>query len=104
MMAQPKEQRTPATQIGDSDNELSSSLISPTRCVDAQTYYRIYVKRMNGQSAIGRSLYYGSPPFFGSELDVPLTGGDIVKVRISSHYIPKQGRIAVTADVLADEI
>jgi hypothetical protein len=38
-------------------------------------YYRIYVPLKSGGQAIGRELYVGSPPEYGTEVDVALLTG-----------------------------
>jgi hypothetical protein len=46
--------------------------------------YRIYVRLKSGETAISRKVYEGWPPFYGTELRVPLTRGDTVEVRIGT--------------------
>jgi hypothetical protein len=47
-------------------------------------YYRIYVRLKSGGQATGRDLHNGSPPAFGTRLDVPLITGRMVKAQIGS--------------------
>jgi len=67
--------------------------------------YRIYVRLKSGGQATGRELHNGVPPELGTELDVPLTTGRIVKARVSSSdakFSKASGDVATA--VYANEI
>jgi hypothetical protein len=67
-------------------------------------FYRIYVKLKNGGQATGSELGTGSPPIFGTELDVPLITGRVVKARIGLPDTKHTGRVGAVVTVYADEI
>jgi hypothetical protein len=62
--------------------------------------YRIRVRLKSGETAIGRNLYDGLPPPYGAEIEVPLTRGDTVEVRIG-HLRTKGSK---SGEIDADEI
>jgi hypothetical protein len=67
-------------------------------------FYRIYVKLKNGGQATGGELQTGSPPISGTELDVPLITGRIVKARIGLPDTKHIKRVGAVVTVFADEI
>jgi hypothetical protein len=67
-------------------------------------FYRIYVKLKNGGQATGGELQTGSPPISGTELEVPLITGRIVKARIGLHDTKHARRVGAVVTVYADEI
>ncbi|MGC2079364.1 MAG: hypothetical protein WA728_25745 [Xanthobacteraceae bacterium] len=67
-------------------------------------FYRIYVKLKNGGQATGGELQTGSPPISGTELDVPLITGRVVKARIGLPDRKHTRRAGTVVAVYADEI
>ncbi|MFY9840611.1 MAG: hypothetical protein WAK55_29915 [Xanthobacteraceae bacterium] len=60
--------------------------------------YRIYVRLKSGETAISRKLYEGWPPSYGTELKVPLAGGDTVEVRIGTPHTDGNKNGGINAD------
>ena len=70
--------------------------------------FRIYVRLKNGDQVGGRVIYKGPPPASGTELEVPLLRGGMVKARIGSSHTERErdgfAGTLVTEIIYADEI